>query len=240
MGEAPSPITALDGSGTKGWSKEELRASVAAYLEMQSLERANTHYTKKKYYSELAARFPPRAAKAFEYRMQNISYVLLLMGREWLPGFKPAKNVGAKVGSQLEALIAEVDGKKAAPVVAFEIEVREAIRKKELPQPEGSSAPKASITSVTQYQRDSSVKAWVLKQANGICECCDKRAPFNGADGLPYLEVHHVRMLAAKGSDTIGNAVAVCPNCHREFHHGEHAKELVEKVYKSIPRLKQE
>ncbi|WP_444959398.1 HNH endonuclease [Microbulbifer sp. ZKSA002] len=41
------------------------------------------------------------------------------------------------------------------------------------------------------------------------------------AEGEPFLEVHHLRRLADNGSVTITNAVALCPNCHREFHYGK-------------------
>jgi len=226
------------GSG-ESWTRDELRASVLAYIEMQRHERARTPFTKKTYYDDLAANFN-RTAKSFEYRMQNISYVLSLMGRDWLSGLKPAKNVGGNIAAQIEELISEVEGQSILQVVAFEIAVRENVKKKQLPLPQGSLQPKAMTLSITQYQRDSSVKAWVLKQANGVCECCKHPASFNGSDGLPYLEVHHVRKLAEKGADTTENTVAVCPNCHRELHYGERAKDLVEKLYENISRLHRE
>ena len=72
------------------WAKDELRASVEAYLEMQRKFRGEEKFTKKQYYEDLASRFN-RTDKAFEYRMQNISYVMTLIGRDWLPGLKPAK-----------------------------------------------------------------------------------------------------------------------------------------------------
>lgn len=228
-----------DSVSGEDWEVDELHASVVAYLEMLRHDRNGTPFIKKKYYEDLAAKFG-RTAKAFEYRMQNISYVLLLMGRDWLSGLRPAKNVGAKVAAQIEQLIAEVEGRQVTPVVAFEIAVREDVKKKQLPMPQGSRAPKAVTASVTQYQRDPSVKAWILKQAEGVCECCKRPAPFDGADGFPYLEVHHVRQLADKGSDTTANAVAVCPNCHRELHYGEGAKELVAQFYQTLKRLKRE
>jgi predicted HNH restriction endonuclease len=218
------------------WSRDELHASIATYLNMQQLERAGTPLIKKKYYEELAEKFG-RTAKSFEYRMQNISYVLSLMGRDWLSGLKPAKNVGANIAQQIEELIAEIEDKQVAPIVAFEIAVRKDIERKQLPQPQGNINPKTSTTTITQYQRDSTTKAWVLKQANGTCECCHQRAPFNGSDGLPYLEVHHVRKLAEHGSDTPSNTIAACPNCHRELHYGERAKDMVEKLYAEISRL---
>ena len=36
-----------------------------------------------------------------------------------------------------------------------------------------------------------------------------------GVDELPFLDVHHPKHLARKGSDRVSNAVALCPNCHQ-------------------------
>ncbi len=219
-----------------GWTREELGAAVDAYVEMQRKERDGKPFTKKHYYEELAAKFG-RTEKAFEYRMQNISYVMTLLGRSWLTGLKPAKNVGANVAAEIEALIAQVEGKQFIPVAAFEIVAREEARKKSLPKPNGNRQPSAVATEITQYKRDPAVKAWVLQQANGKCENCEKPSPFNGADGQPFLEVHHVRQLADSGPDTVTNAVALCPNCHRELHYGENSKVLVLRLYELVARL---
>ncbi|MCM3163270.1 HNH endonuclease [Metabacillus litoralis] len=71
------------------------------------------------------------------------------------------------------------------------------------------------------FRRDPDVIAEVLIRANGTCEKCGKEAPFKRAsDGSPYLEVHHKKRLADGGEDTTDNAIAVCPNCHRELHFG--------------------
>jgi 5-methylcytosine-specific restriction protein A len=222
-----------------GWSKEELRASVDAYAEMQRKERKGEPFTKTRYYEDLAAKFG-RTEKAFEYRMQNISYVMTLLGRDWLTGLKPAKNVGANVAAEIEAMIAQAEGKQFVPVAAFEIEAREEAKKKNLSKPEGNRHPTATPSAITQYQRDAAVKAWVLQQAKGKCESCEQMAPFNGSDGLPFLEVHHVRQLADNGSDTVTNAVALCPNCHRELHYGENSRALVLRLYERVTRLVRE
>lgn len=222
-----------------GWSKDELRGAVDAYVDMQRKERAGQPFTKKRYYENLATQFG-RTEKAFEYRMQNISYVLSLLGRNWLAGLKPAKNVGAHVAEEIEALLAQAEGRKSVPVAAFEIVAREEAKKKNLPKPAGNRSPKATPSEVTQFQRDATVKAWVLQQANGQCENCNSPAPFNGSDGLPYLEVHHVRQLADNGSDTVTNAVALCPNCHRELHYGENSQALVVHLYERVGRLVRE
>lgn len=70
------------------------------------------------------------------------------------------------------------------------------------------------------FDRNPHVVQEVLCRAKGICELCKKPAPFMRKDGTPYLEVHHIIQLAAGGEDTIGNAVAACPNCHRKAHFG--------------------
>lgn len=71
------------------------------------------------------------------------------------------------------------------------------------------------------FRRNQDVVAEVLLRANGQCEACRQPAPFRRAkDGTPFLEVHHVMTLAQGGLDTVENAIAVCPNCHRQQHYG--------------------
>ncbi|WP_170319512.1 HNH endonuclease signature motif containing protein [Polyangium spumosum] len=50
------------------------------------------------------------------------------------------------------------------------------------------------------------------------------------ADGRVFLETHHVIPLAAGGPDTIANVVALCPNHHREAHHGAKRQEMSDKL----------
>ncbi|MCP8465506.1 HNH endonuclease [Pseudomonas sp. ZM23] len=231
-----NPEDEKDTSVGDDWTIDELRASVAAYLEMQQCVREGIEFTKTSFYAALSERFG-RSAKAFEYRMRNISYVLSLLGRDWLDGLYPATNVGGNIAAQIEALIAEAEEKPLRPVVEFEITVRESLKKKSLPQPKGNASPTTSTSTITQYQRDPLVKAWVLKEANGTCERCAQPAPFKTVEGDPFLEVHHVRKLADKGSDSVTNAVAICPNCHRELHYGQDAKRLIDELYQNVTRL---
>lgn len=74
----------------------------------------------------------------------------------------------------------------------------------------------------TDFLRNPDVVAVVLIRAAGICEACKSPAPFlRASDGQPYLEVHHKMPLAMDGLDTVKNAIAVCPNCHRYAHFGK-------------------
>lgn len=71
------------------------------------------------------------------------------------------------------------------------------------------------------FKRNPDVVAEVLTNANGICGKCKQKAPFiRNKDKTPYLEVHHKIQLSRGGDDTVANAIALCPNCHREIHYG--------------------
>lgn len=92
--------------------------------------------------------------------------------------------------------------------------------------PTGSPGGRQVTGQTVRYVRDPNVIVWVLEQADGRCEVCDQPAPFTREDGSPYLEVHHVRQLAEGGPDTVDNAVAACPNCHRALHHSNDRAKL--------------
>jgi hypothetical protein len=73
----------------------------------------------------------------------------------------------------------------------------------------------------TVFVRNPGVIRKVLERAGGFCEDCRAAAPFRrSSDGTPYLEVHHLMRLADGGLDTVENARALCPNCHRRAHDG--------------------
>ena len=92
---------------------------------------------------------------------------------------------------------------------------RESVRRAASPK------PTKKVVSVVVYDRNPDVVAEVLYRANGHCELCLCLAPFNRkSDGSPYLEVHHKEPLAENGDDTVENAMALCPNCHRKSHYG--------------------
>ena len=84
-----------------------------------------------------------------------------------------------------------------------------------------NNRPRAITVVTTNYSRNPDVIAEVLDRAMGLCEGCRNPAPFpRRSNGTPYLEVHHVIQLADGGDDTVDNAMALCPNCHRKRHYG--------------------
>ncbi|AEV27607.1 putative restriction endonuclease [Azospira oryzae PS] len=84
-----------------------------------------------------------------------------------------------------------------------------------------SPEPRKVWRKVSAYVRNPDVVAEVLHRARGSCEECREAAPFvRISNGTPYLEVHHRKQLSDGGYDTVENAVALCPNCHRKKHFG--------------------
>lgn len=81
-----------------------------------------------------------------------------------------------------------------------------------------ASLPSVSIVQAKTYHRDPTIAAYVKKRANGYCQLCGQKAPFDDQNGDPYLECHHIEWLSNGGMDSAENCVALCPNCHRRMH----------------------
>lgn len=221
------------------WGSDELEAAIRAYVDMYDKDAKGQSYSKKSYYRKLSEKYG-RSDKSYEYRMQNISFVFSQMGRPWVKGLKPAKNVGANVAKEIERLIYQIEGQSVATVERFRSATPTSSGPNRPPIPIGNKKPKKSQSMSTQFERDDGVIEYVLDASNGECECCETPAPFKRTDGTAFLEVHHVKQLADDGSDTISNAIAVCPNCHRELHFGANKNKLLMSVYKKVIRLVKE
>jgi 5-methylcytosine-specific restriction protein A len=184
-----------------------------------------------------------RTKGSIEFRMQNISAALYELKMPWIAGYLPARNIGSSVKEKLIELL-RLNGVNS--LVAFvptsdqdTLQTKvSALRKRHLGKvPNGCGKPAVITTTSTSYVRDPAVKAWVLQSAKGVCEGCGNAAPFAAWDGLPYLEVHHVMPLASHGSDTVSNAVALCPNCHRRCHFSTDRDEFKLDLYQKVSRL---
>lgn len=86
--------------------------------------------------------------------------------------------------------------------------------------------PGTRITTCNQFDRNQDVVEYVLRKARGYCQLCEQEAPFKRPSREPYLEVHHVIWLGKGGEDTVENAVALCPNCHRKMHIVDNQKDV--------------
>ena len=112
-----------------------------------------------------------------------------------------------------------------------ELEEVEKLSKKERIEKLALSNPiPEKITTIrTEYKRNPLVVIEVLERALDKCERCGNIAPFiKDSNNLPYLEVHHKIQLSNGGEDTIENAIALCPNCHRHAHFGKKTYNQIE------------
>jgi 5-methylcytosine-specific restriction protein A len=229
------------------WSDEELRATVEAYLRMLRAERLGESYVKAEENRRLReGPLSGRNKASVEFRMQNVSAVLNQQGLPWIDGYKPHGHVGAGVGSRIAAILEDLGVPGSIEYLPTddeeELDRRTAkLRKRGIGEsPPGKKKPNLKQGSSVVYERDPAVKAWVLECAKGICERCSEPAPFINESGEPFLELHHVLPLGDGGSDTVQNAAAVCPNCHRRCHHSQDKLEATRTLYDLVDRLREE
>lgn len=227
-----------------GWSDLELEACLRAYLEMLGNEIAGQPVNKAEINRLLrAGPLYARSKGSVEFRMQNISAFMQVRGEPYVAGYKPRANVGSAVLERLDALygkIGDPDPGDFAPTDDSEELTNRAERlraKASVMPPAGNTNPSQSASATTRYVRSPVVVAYVLAEAGGTCECCAKPAPFVTDDGEPFLEVHHVKPLADGGPDTVDNAVAVCPNCHRACHYAAARSTIRNDMLKNVARL---
>lgn len=94
------------------------------------------------------------------------------------------------------------------------------LSKEELRKRAAAAQGKAGKRKVVSEQRDRNphVTQYAKLRANGVCQLCGQPAPFKNKSGEPYLETHHIVWLSKDGDDSLHNAAALCPNCHKKMH----------------------
>jgi hypothetical protein len=149
---------------------------------------------------------------------------LLVRGWEGGRTRTPVQRYGDKFFSQVEVGPTSEQDQLEAVEQSFRAQVSDSLhdtpdaRLTRLAQAERFSH-RVAVTSFV-FARNPDVVAEVLYRARGICQACGNQAPFNRrSDQSPYLEVHHKTPLASGGEDTVENAIALCPNCHRKAHY---------------------
>lgn len=130
----------------------------------------------------------------------------------------------AKVNTESPEIHLSVAAEKDEPISLDDA------RKRALAACSSTSGSAGSQAIRTIYERSKAVRDYVLLRSNGLCEACEKPAPFTGRDGKAYLEAHHTQRLSDGGVDHPRYVAALCPACHREIHYGQSGHALNEKV----------
>lgn len=226
----------------KKWTDDELKAALKAYLQVLASEQSGKSFSPTLVHRTLTAGpLSTRNEGSIARRMSNISAVMVAANEPSVTRYKPdldhvGANVTATILRHLKELRQEAQQPTSHPAV-LEVRVATLMAQGKVEKPRGSSVPSRRMSTTTAFVRSPDVVAWVLEQANGVCDACRLPAPFISETGRPYLEVHHVKRLADGGPDVVENAVALCPNCHRRLHHGVDARPYRQKLVKRCPRL---
>lgn len=219
------------------WSKEALELCVSRYFEMLSAIERDEKLDKTAIFRELSESTGGHSDGSVRNLFQNISHELTQRGLKTIPGVSSLPNSTDDLRSVLAAHLNELLTAKTID----EVPIKEA-RARHLVQiervPIGNANPQKMHSSDRFYfVRDLQVSIYVKAIASGQCELCEQAAPFQGRDGIPYLEVHHVKTLADGGPDFPSNTVALCPNCHRAIHLSNNVEKMREALYAKIRRL---
>lgn len=218
------------------WTDDELRASIAAYLEIMDADCRGVSISPTATFRRLqAGPLSARSEGAIGRRMSNLSAVFAADGLPVARRFRGSLgHVGANVTRRILALHADLvagDNRSITTDSATLNARTRMLRGKQQAPPVGAQKPTTSTATLQVYYRAPAVCAWVLDRSNGACEACGAAAPFSKDSGEPYLEVHHVVHLAQGGSDTPDNTIATCPNCHRRLHHSTDRDAYREEVW---------
>lgn len=199
------------------------RSSAMGYINVFRHLRASDLYTRTintdatAYYLQNILRDdgPDAAELARSALEKHIAYYEGLGGS----GMPALKAISSEIASAIGAARHKDESDDFAAAVAASMTLPEAERRAKLNPP--GTKPPHSLQQVRIFVRNQHVAAAVLLRANGTCEGCGLPAPFiRKSNGLHYLEVHHKIRLADNGDDTVENAIALCPNCHRKAHFG--------------------
>ncbi|HVG57635.1 MAG TPA: HNH endonuclease [Hyalangium sp.] len=78
---------------------------------------------------------------------------------------------------------------------------------------------RATCSYISTYTLNGPRKPGGFTERQYIKLCSSNPKVLERVGGSPYLEVHHKKFLARGGVDTVKNARALCPNCHRKVHY---------------------
>jgi len=195
------------------WTEDELAAAVDAYRQMEAQLASGSKIEKANVYRELAA-LHGRTPKAWEYRMQNISYVLEQAGEDWLPGLRPAANVGTRV----EALLARMlsDSTAVASLVSgptkelLEREAKAAEASESFSPSDAVDDRRRVLASIVRRRGQPAFRSALLQAYGGRCA-------MTGCDVTDALEAAHIHPYFGPASNAVSNGLLLRADVHTLF-----------------------
>jgi hypothetical protein len=201
------------GDAVIGWTEDELAAAVEAYRGMEERLASGSDIGKAKVYRELATRLG-RSVKAWEYRMQNISHVLDQAGEPWLPGLRPAANVGTKIELQLAKLLA-VSGDATTFVAgptrnSLQRTARDAEVAGEFASADEADELRRVVAAIIQRRGQPAFRKSLLAAYGSRCA-------MTGCDVADALEAAHIRPYSGQSSNLVSNGLLLRADVHTLF-----------------------
>ncbi|MEX2220117.1 MAG: DUF3883 domain-containing protein [Phycisphaerales bacterium] len=98
-------VVSIQNAEGEDWSDDEILAAVVVYFEMLTMRLRHEGFVKAALLRSLASRTHGRSVKSCEYKLQNISAVLLDLGLTRMDGFAPAANYQARLGVLVEEFL---------------------------------------------------------------------------------------------------------------------------------------
>lgn len=143
------------------------------------------------------------------------------MGRDFIHWAEKGDSIGVgNIGNQVYAWKANANAASIAVIankIASTADDGELLNKAR----KAKGKPSKLAKTVSDFKRNLAVVAGAIARAGGTCEMPNcSTTLFKRDDGRNFLEVHHIVPLGEDGDDTLINAAALCPMCHRELHFG--------------------
>lgn len=229
----------------RSWSAEDYTAAVEAYFWMQDQEKQSQPFDRAEVYKDLeVGALSGLSSQDLRRTMLHISAALVEVSRPALTWLEPPTAPDAELLAVLVPLVRVrlTEARKLYAPTAEQEELLErshTIAQRLSRKPAGLRHPEKTTHTVTVWQRDPAVRAWVLRRASGACEYC--------SDKVQYADIHHsflklfnLRSFVTGGSDTVENTVALCPNCFQVAEFGNNRTIFVEVLYNKLSELVRE
>lgn len=101
---------------------------------------------------------------------------------------------------------------------------------------EEDGLPSRQTTTRNGFARDSEVRRRVRDRSKGYCEFCGEPG-FITLAGYRFIETHHVIPMSEGDRDRVDNVVALCPNHHRQAHHGNDMQTIRQALLERLTRI---